>query len=192
VNVEYQHTLAREFTLSGVGLHTGCHSKITVFPAPANAGISFILSDGSRIPAMPETVRSTVRCTTLASATAEVATVEHLLASLAGMDVDPQLVLGLVTGTRDADPVLRELVSGPNLDADRMDYLLRDSLMTGAKYGIYDLEWIINALAVDLENDRIYVAARGLYAVEEYLQARYYMFRQVYFHRALRSGGPGR
>jgi HD superfamily phosphohydrolase len=68
-----------------------------------------------------------------------------------------------------------------------MDYLLRDSLMTGAKYGIFDLEWIINALAIDEENDRIYVAARGLYAVEEYLQARYYMFRQVYFHRTLRS-----
>jgi HD superfamily phosphohydrolase len=59
--------------------------------------------------------------------------------------------------------------------------------MTGAKYGIYDLEWIINALAIDEEADRIYVAARGLYAVEEYLQARYHMFRQVYFHRTLRS-----
>ncbi|MDQ1592768.1 MAG: uncharacterized protein QOG71_3395 [Pyrinomonadaceae bacterium] len=81
---------------------------------------------------------------------------------------------------------LAQLVSS-QLDVDRMDYLLRDSLMTGAKYGIYDLEWIINALSVDVENDRIYVAARGLYAVEEYLQARYYMFRQVYFHRTLRS-----
>ncbi len=81
---------------------------------------------------------------------------------------------------------LAQLVSS-QLDVDRMDYLLRDSLMTGAKYGIYDLEWIINALAIDEENDRIYVAARGLYAVEEYLQARYYMFRQVYFHRTLRS-----
>ena len=81
---------------------------------------------------------------------------------------------------------LAQLVSS-QLDVDRMDYLLRDSLMTGAKYGIYDLEWIINALAIDEEKDRIYVAARGLYAVEEYLQARYYMFRQVYFHRTLRS-----
>lgn len=81
---------------------------------------------------------------------------------------------------------LGQLVSS-QLDVDRMDYLLRDSLMTGAKYGIYDLEWIINALAIDEEGDRIYVAARGLYAVEEYLQARYYMFRQVYFHRTLRS-----
>src|SRR5438046_8990934 len=81
---------------------------------------------------------------------------------------------------------LAQLVSS-QLDVDRMDYLLRDSLMTGAKYGIYDLEWIIHALAIDEEGDRIYVAARGLYAVEEYLQARYYMFRQVYFHRTLRS-----
>jgi len=81
---------------------------------------------------------------------------------------------------------LAQLVSS-QLDVDRMDYLLRDSLMTGAKYGIYDLEWIINALAIDEANDRIYVQARGVYAVEEYLQARYHMFRQVYFHRTLRS-----
>src|SRR6185436_11531547 len=54
---------------------------------------------------------------------------------------------------------LAQLVSS-QLDVDRMDYLLRDSLMTGAKYGIYDLEWIINALAIDEEHDRIYVAAR--------------------------------
>src|SRR6266700_3571936 len=81
---------------------------------------------------------------------------------------------------------LAQLVSS-QLDVDRMDYLLRDSLMTGAKYGLYDLEWIINALQIDEDGDRIYVAARGVFAVEEYLQARYYMFRQVYFHRTLRS-----
>jgi uncharacterized protein len=81
---------------------------------------------------------------------------------------------------------LAQLVSS-QLDVDRMDYLLRDSLMTGAKYGYYDLEWVINAIEVDEAADRIYVSARGLYAVEEYLQARYYMFRQVYFHRTLRS-----
>ena len=79
-----------------------------------------------------------------------------------------------------------QLVSS-QLDVDRFDYLLRDSLMTGAKYGIYDLEWILHALEIDEAGDRIYVSAKGLYAVEEYLQARYYMFRQVYFHRSLRS-----
>ncbi|HKP14193.1 MAG TPA: HD domain-containing protein [Blastocatellia bacterium] len=79
-----------------------------------------------------------------------------------------------------------QLVSS-QLDCDRMDYLLRDSLMTGAKYGIYDLEWVLHALKIDEASDRVYVESKGLYAVEEYLQARYYMFRQVYFHRTLRS-----
>src|SRR5918992_2758939 len=97
----------------------------------------------------------------------------------------PQRVASVVGG--DFKPAaLAQLVSS-QLDVDRMDYLLRDSLMTGAKYGLYDLEWIINALQIDGPGDRVYVAARGVHAVEEYLQARYYMFRQVYFHRTLRS-----
>ncbi len=81
---------------------------------------------------------------------------------------------------------LAQLVSS-QLDVDRMDYLLRDSLMTGAKYGIYDLEWIIKSIEINEEKDHLYVSAPGLYAVEDYLQARYYMYRQVYFHRTLRS-----
>jgi uncharacterized protein len=97
----------------------------------------------------------------------------------------PHKVASIIEG-KFQPSALAQLVSS-QLDVDRMDYLLRDSLMTGAKYGIYDLEWIINALAIDEAEDRIYVQARGLYAVEEYLQARYYMFRQVYFHRTLRS-----
>jgi UDP-3-O-[3-hydroxymyristoyl] N-acetylglucosamine deacetylase len=90
--VEYQHTLATEIKLSGVGLHTGCSANLSILPAPANAGFSFALADGSRIPARHTTVRSTVRCTTLASSTAEVNTVEHVLAALAGMDVDNAVI----------------------------------------------------------------------------------------------------
>jgi HD superfamily phosphohydrolase len=97
----------------------------------------------------------------------------------------PGRVASIIEGTF-KPAALAQLVSS-QLDVDRMDYLLRDSLMTGAKYGLYDLEWIINALQIDEDGDRIYIAARGIYAVEEYLQARYYMFRQVYFHRSLRS-----
>src|SRR5262245_48648901 len=81
---------------------------------------------------------------------------------------------------------LAQLVSS-QLDVDRMDYLLRDSLMTGVKYGVFDLEWIIKSMELNETDDQLYVSARGLYAVEDYLQARYYMFRQVYFHRTLRA-----
>jgi uncharacterized protein len=115
------------------------------------------------------TSRETTLCQTLASYQSEL----------------PDRVASIIAG--DFKPAaLAQLVSS-QLDVDRMDYLLRDSLMTGAKYGLYDLEWIINALQIDKETDRVFVAARGVYAVEEYLQARYYMFRQVYFHRTLRS-----
>jgi hypothetical protein len=103
-------------------------------------------------------------------------------------DFSPDLaqnIADIISGTFHP-AALSQLVSS-QLDVDRMDYLLRDSLMTGAKYGIYDLEWIIKSLEIDQENDRLYVSARGIYAVEDYLQARYYMFRQVYFHRTLRS-----
>ena len=81
---------------------------------------------------------------------------------------------------------LGQLVSS-QLDVDRMDYLLRDSLMTGAKYGIFDLEWIIKSIEINEADDHLYVSAPGIYAVEDYLQARYYMYSQVYFHRTLRS-----
>lgn len=92
METQRQHTLAREFTLRGVGLHTGCDASVTVAPAPANAGFSFVLEDGSRIAASPDAVRSTVRCTTLASPTAVVNTVEHVLAALVGMGVDNALL----------------------------------------------------------------------------------------------------
>ncbi len=81
---------------------------------------------------------------------------------------------------------LGQLVSS-QLDVDRMDYLLRDTMMTGVKYGIYDLEWVLKSIEIDEGRDQLYVSAAGIHAVEDYLQARYYMFRQVYFHRTLRA-----
>jgi UDP-3-O-[3-hydroxymyristoyl] N-acetylglucosamine deacetylase len=92
VIVEYQHTLAGEIKMSGVGLHTGCSANLILSPAPANAVFFFVLADGSIIQATHQTVRSTVRCTTLGSSTCEVNTVEHVLAALAGMNVDNAVV----------------------------------------------------------------------------------------------------
>jgi hypothetical protein len=83
------------------------------------------------------------------------------------------------------------------LDADRMDYLLRDNLMTGSRYGDYDLRWLLHALTLAPDPSggaeeggtlRLVVAAKGVSAVEAYLQARYHMYRNVYFHKVVRSG----
>src|SRR3954465_2175446 len=73
------------------------------------------------------------------------------------------------------------------LDADRFDYLLRDNLMTGSRYGDYDLEWLLHALTIDESTGRLAVTWKGISAVEAYLQSRYHMYRNVYFHKVVRS-----
>lgn len=73
------------------------------------------------------------------------------------------------------------------LDADRLDYLLRDNLMTGSQYGNYDLTWLLHALTIDERTDRLAIIPKGVSAVEAYLQARYHMYRNVYFHKVVRS-----
>jgi HD superfamily phosphohydrolase len=73
------------------------------------------------------------------------------------------------------------------LDADRLDYLLRDNYMTGSRYGDFDLTWLLHAFTIDPATNRLAVSAKGVSAVEAYLQARYHMYRNVYFHKVVRS-----
>jgi HD superfamily phosphohydrolase len=80
---------------------------------------------------------------------------------------------------------LAQLVSG-ELDVDKMDYLLRDSLYCGVRYGVYDLDRLVDTLlpVVDPASGEtsLGVEAGGVHAVEALILARYYMFTQVYFN----------
>ena len=80
---------------------------------------------------------------------------------------------------------LAQIVSG-ELDVDKMDYLLRDSLYCGVRYGVYDLDRLIDTLVpvVDPSSGEtsLGVEAGGVHAVEALILARYYMFTQVYFN----------
>jgi HD superfamily phosphohydrolase len=87
----------------------------------------------------------------------------------------------------------RKLVSS-QLDVDRLDYLLRDGHYSGAGYATFDLDWIIHALEVDAvrttsddPSDLVVDYRRGMYAVEQYLFARSYMYAQVYHHKTVRA-----
>lgn len=80
--------------------------------------------------------------------------------------------------------LLQDIVAG-ELDADRMDYLARDSLYAGVTYGRYDLERLLDTItAVEDDQGTLHLAVDedGLYALEAFLLARYYMFLQVYLH----------
>ena len=98
---------------------------------------------------------------------------------------------------------LGDIISS-QLDVDRFDYLLRDSYMTGAKYGSFDLEWIIRTLSIDkvkniveveeengiipMEVETVVIdGSRGLSTLEQYIIGRHYMFKHVYFHKTIRA-----
>lgn len=81
--------------------------------------------------------------------------------------------------------LLHEIVSG-EVDADRMDYLLRDTRQCGVVYGIFDFERIVDSIAFyRAHNGQCHLAIRrsGLAAFEDYLRARLSMYEQVYFHK---------
>ncbi len=95
----------------------------------------------------------------------------------------PEKVASVIDHTH-PNPVLSQMISG-QLDADRMDYLLRDAYFTGTKYGEFDLERILRTLRV--RQGKLVVKESGMHSVEDYIMARYHMYWQVYFHPVSRS-----
>ena len=72
------------------------------------------------------------------------------------------------------------------IDADRMDYLQRDSYYTGVSYGTFDMERILRVMRPS--KDEVLIKESGMHAVEDYLMSRYQMYWQVYFHPVSRGG----
>ena len=76
------------------------------------------------------------------------------------------------------------------LDVDRADYLLRDSHMTGVRYGLYDLDWLLQALTFACVDGRWVLAVqgrKGLPPAESFFLGRHFMYQQVYHHKATRA-----
>ena len=78
-------------------------------------------------------------------------------------------------------PVLHEIVSS-QLDVDRLDYLMRDQINTGAKIGTFDVFRIFRALRIG-DDGHLTVTSSGVAEVESYLMMRYHMYHNVYFHK---------
>ena len=75
------------------------------------------------------------------------------------------------------------MVSG-EMDADRMDYLQRDSFYTGVSYGKFDHSWLLENLSCHVHDGRAFMALtnRAVFAFEDFLLSRYHMFVSVYYH----------
>ena len=81
------------------------------------------------------------------------------------------------------------LISG-QIDADRADYLLRDSKHLGVSYGLYDRDRLVNSMTLAQSEEAgapvIAIQEKGWHLAESLVIARYQMFSQVYFHRVRR------
>ena len=103
-------------------------------------------------------------------------------------DDAPERIMALVRGR--SDSALQGLISG-SLDLDKIEYLKRDAFMCGVNYGDIDVDRLLNSLTVvddpDGRGRAVGMYEKGLSALESLLFAKYQMYRNVYWHHAVRS-----
>lgn len=119
-----------------------------------------------------------------------------LEATLSPYGLTPEAVVSLILGRapesgsafvldgHDFGPMLRQFIAG-ELDADRLDYLTRDSLYTGVSYGRVDLDWLIeNIMPIEVDGGAVQLglSTAAIFAFEDFLLSRFHMFVSVYFH----------
>lgn len=113
-------------------------------------------------------------------------TTGSLGAALQSLGVDARALLALIKGQATAP--LAGLVAG-SLDVDKLDYLSRDAWMCGVPYGVIDVDRLLASLTLIEHDTRPTVALheKGLAALESLLFAKYQMYRNVYWHHAVRA-----
>src|SRR5687767_12140338 len=113
--------------------------------------------------------------------------VAEVLTDALGSDA-PARIHALIRG-QSASP-LQGLISG-SLDLDKIEYLKRDALMCGVPYGEIDVDRLLHSLAIVDDPARgglsVAILEKGLAALESLLFAKYQMYRNVYWHHAVRS-----
>ena len=105
-----------------------------------------------------------------------------LATTLDRLGVSADTLLPLIQGTSASR--LAGLIAGP-IDVDKLDYLSRDAKMCGVPYGVIDVDRLLTSLTVSAEG--LVLHAKGLAALESLLFAKYQMYRNVYWHHAVRS-----
>lgn len=104
-------------------------------------------------------------------------------------EADLSLITSLICHKPTPHRLLADIVSS-QLDADRLDYLLRDSHFCGVNYGRYDFRWLLHCLTIVSVGDeqRLGIGAKGVGAVEQYLMARRLMTQNIYHHHRKHAG----
>jgi len=103
---------------------------------------------------------------------------ETIINDILSEKFDPHDIIDIINGKGN----FGQIMSG-DLDADRMDYLVRDSYYTGVAYGTIDIERLIHSMKLE---DNLIIGSKGVHAAESALIARYQMYPSVYQHHTTR------
>ena len=102
----------------------------------------------------------------------------------------PRRVADLIDPNNHDQPAWQKYLLSSQLDMDRLDYLRRDSLFTGAGYGHFDWYRLLNTFEIYEDDDGgrdIVWAEKSLLAIEEFIYSRHYMYHNVYLHKTTRG-----
>ncbi|MGC8631269.1 MAG: HD domain-containing protein [Thermoprotei archaeon] len=94
---------------------------------------------------------------------------------------EPKEIADIIKGNK---PLLSDFIAG-QVDVDKIDFLLRDSLHAGVDYGRFDWQRLIRSFYV--RENRGLIGTNSLYSLESFLIARFQMFRAVYYHKTVRA-----
>lgn len=123
-------------------------------------------------------------------------TINKLLSNISTEQFDGNLIkwiVDLINGTFSEYSLkwAGDLISS-QFDADRIDYLLRDSYMCGVKYVRFDWEWLVNNMEIadvqtnnKVEQCLLINASKGIHSLESFLISRFHMYEQVYYHKTI-------
>jgi len=157
---KFQRTIRDEISYSGIGLHTGNETTVTFKPALPNAGIKFIRSDCKNSPEIPALIHNVIdisRGTTLGKGEIEIHTVEHVLAAIAGLEIDNIIVEvdgnEPPVGDGSAYPFVETLLKSGFIDQDA----LRNYLVINETVSYKDEENGVEIVALPTDDFRITV-----------------------------------
>lgn len=209
--LEQQRTIKEQVVMKGVGLHTGVTTTMTFKPAPPDYGIRFRRVDLDAVPEVPALIDHVVdvsRGTTLQAGEAKVYTVEHVLAAVAGFQID-NLIIDLDNieppiGDGSAMPFVTMLQSaGVQEQEEPKDYLIIDEMVNfkndekGTEIVALPLNDFRVTVMIDYNNPALGSQHTGLFSLEkefvsEFAASRTFCFLhevELLFDKGLIKGG---
>ncbi|NRD74630.1 HD domain-containing protein [Shewanella sp. VB17] len=125
---------------------------------------------------------------TISTEKANLVNIDNIIKMIESGYKDKKIDVTVNDSVFDMLPLFTSIISSCPLDADRMDYLLRDSYFAGVKCGVYDYDRLFMSIIPIMENNKVFLAYKesGIDSLVDFINSRASLFMQVYYHKTNR------